>query len=209
MNIIETEALTYAGVLHYPPLRIKEGAVTFLTGDSGSGKTTLLRLINATLSPEYGHIFYRGEDTRLSDPLELRRKVLLTGQSVFLFDTTIRDNFHMYYEYRDLPTPSDELIDRYLSLCMAPFALDSSCNTLSGGERQRVYLAIFLSFGADTLLLDEPTSALDRHLSDSVFSNIVSFAKNSGTTLVVVSHDTELVKKHAEFELNLTNEVRR
>ena len=72
-----------------------------------------------------------------------------------------------------------------------------------------MYLAIFLSFGADTLLLDEPTSALDRHLSDSVFSNIVSFAKNSGTTLVVVSHDTELVKKHAEFELNLTNEVRR
>lgn len=209
MNIIETEALTYAGILHYPPLRIMEGAVTFLTGDSGSGKTTLLRLINATLSPESGHIFYRGEDTRLSDPLELRRKVLLTGQSVFLFDTTIRDNFHMYYEYRDLPTPSDELIDRYLSLCMAPFALDSSCNTLSGGERQRVYLAIFLSFGADTLLLDEPTSALDRHLSDSVFSNIVSFAKNSGTTLVVVSHDTELVKKHAEFELNLTNEVRR
>lgn len=209
MNIIETEVLTYAGILHYPPLRIKEGAVTFLTGDSGSGKTTLLRLINATLSPESGHIFYRGEDTRLSDPLELRRKVLLTGQSVFLFDTTIRDNFHMYYEYRDLPTPSDELIDRYLSLCMAPFALDSSCNTLSGGERQRVYLAIFLSFGADTLLLDEPTSALDRNLSDSVFSNIVSFAKNSGTTLVVVSHDTELVKKHAEFELNLTNEVRR
>lgn len=208
MNIIETESLAYAGILNYPPVQILDGSVTFLTGESGSGKTTFLRLLNATLSPESGRVFYRGKDTRSEDPLEIRQKLLLTGQSVFLFDTTIRENFRLYYEYRELQPPSDLVIDQYLSLCMAPFSIGSSCNTLSGGERQRVYLSIFLSFGADAFLLDEPTSALDRKLSESVFSNIVSFAKESNTSLIVVSHDAALVNKHAEYEVNLTKKVK-
>lgn len=207
MNIIETEAITFAGILNYPPVQIPEGSVTFLTGDSGSGKTTFLRLLNSTLTPVSGRVFYRGKDTGFEDPLEIRQKMLLTGQSVYLFDTTIRDNFRMYYEYRDLKPPSDEFIKEYLSLCIAPFPITSSCNTLSGGERQRVYLSIFLSFGADAFLLDEPTSALDRNLSDSVFSNIVSFAKKSNISLVVVSHDTELVCKYAEYEVSLSKRV--
>ena len=208
MNIIETEALKYAGILNYPPAEILEGSVTFLTGDSGSGKTTFLRLLNTTLSPESGRIYYRENDTKSEDPLKIRQRLLLTGQSVFLFDSTIRDNFRLYYEYRDLKPPSDQVIEEYLSLCMAPLSMASSCNTLSGGERQRVYLSIFLSFGADAFLLDEPTSSMDRNLSNSVFSNIVSFAKKSNISLIVVSHDAELIRKYAENEINLSGKKR-
>lgn len=196
--ILSAENVKYLDILSYPPINIAPNTATFITGESGSGKSTLLRLFNATLSPSAGVIKYNGQSIEDMDTVDLRRQVLLVGQSVFLFDKTIAENFAEYYKYRGQAPPSEETMLKCLSTCRADFALSASCTTLSGGERQRVYTAIFLSFAPRVLMLDEPTSALDTENAAAVLGNIKKHCKETGTTLVVVSHDNALTQQFAE-----------
>ena len=69
---------------------------------------------------------------------------------------------------------------------------------MSGGERQRVYIAIFLSFMPDVLMLDEPTSALDNTSSDIMMSNIKNFTNDNEMTTIVVSHYLTLAEKYGD-----------
>ncbi|MCL2569021.1 MAG: ATP-binding cassette domain-containing protein [Oscillospiraceae bacterium] len=187
----------------YSDLEIQAGRVTFLAGASGTGKSTLLRLLNGMISATAGTVRYLGKPIEEYDPVPLRREVLLVGQSVYLFDKSIRENFEMYYAYRDLPAPSEETMRHYLDLCAGPFPLDSVCNLLSGGERQRVFLAICLSLGPKVLLLDEPTSALDDNTSTVLMERVTAYCKKAGITLIVVSHDSALAARFAEETITL------
>jgi len=195
--ILETRNLRF-NVINYSDIKIPENRATFIVGKSGTGKSTLLRMFNGTLSPDSGSVFYSGKDISEIDTIALRREVLLISQSVYLFDTSIKENFKQFCGYRDLTPPSDEEMKFFLDLCCAPFSLDSDCTTMSGGERQRIYIAIFLSFSPKVLMLDEPTSALDKQNSISVMENILSFCRKKGITVAAVSHDGSLTDKFAE-----------
>jgi len=200
---LQTHNLTFKNLLHYPDLALYTDETIFLSGASGSGKTTLLKLFNQTLSPDSGSILYHGTDINTMNSLELRKKMLLISQQVFLFDETIHENFKLFYHYRGLSIPDDTTMNRFLSLCMAPFSLDMNCQSLSGGERQRVYLAIFLSFKPEVLLLDEPTSALDDETSTKLFENLVTYSKEHHMTLIVVTHHQKLAKQFASRIISL------
>ncbi len=197
-TVFETEKLNFKGILTYPSMSIKKNQVTLITGESGSGKTTLLKLLNASQSPTGGKIRYHGQDLAEMDTLELRRKVILVGQNVYLFEGTIRENFALYHGYRDMDKPDDDTIIKYLKLCQADFPIDSSSLTLSGGERQRVYIAICLSFHPEVLMMDEPTSALDQKTARALMEGLVPFCKKEGITLVIVSHDESSIKPYAD-----------
>lgn len=200
--ILEAKSLRF-NVINYNDIKIPENKATFIVGKSGTGKSTLLRMFNGTLSPDSGKVFYSGKDINEIDTIALRREVLLISQSVYLFDTSIEDNFRQFCGYRDLTPPSEEEMKFFLDLCCVPFSLDSDCTTMSGGEKQRVYIAIFLSFKPKVLMLDEPTSALDRQNSISVMENILSFCRKKGITVAVVSHDGGLTDKFAENIITL------
>lgn len=74
---------------------------------------------------------------------------------------------------------------------------------MSGGERQRLYIAVFLSFGPDVLLLDEPTSALDHETAAAVLENLTGYCKKQKTELIIVSHDLRLIQSFSEHTLRL------
>ncbi|MDD2994516.1 MAG: ABC transporter ATP-binding protein [Pygmaiobacter sp.] len=176
---------------------------TFLTGPSGCGKSTLLRLFNKTASPGSGRVLFYGEDIASMNTLVLRRRVLLVGQSVFLFSTSIADNFNHFFAYRGQNPPEISEMKKYLAICRADFPLESRCDTLSGGERQRVFLAVCLAMQPEVLLLDEPSSALDRNHADAVIAGIKAWAHENSVTLVVVSHDPVLTARFADCTLSL------
>lgn len=198
MDIISASQVVFQSMIRYPNIKIAKGKTTFIHGPSGCGKNTLLKLINGTTSPDSGEIFYKGNNIENIDTIDLRREILLVAQSVFLFTGTIEENFKKYYEYRDRDLPTKETMEKFLKICSAEFPLETRCETMSGGERQRVYIAIFLSFMPDVLMLDEPTSALDNTSSDIMMSNIKNFSKDNEMTTIVVSHYLTLAEKYGD-----------
>jgi len=200
---LETQALSAFSAIQYPDMSIADGETTFLSGPSGCGKSTLLRLFNGMLSPSSGRILLDGEDLAELPPIALRRRVLLAGQAVYLRRGTIAENFGFFHRYHETPTPGPKEIKALLETCAAPFLPESSCDTMSGGERQRVFLSVALSMKPEILLLDEPTSALDGAAAGTVFQNIKRYCRDSGMTLIVVSHDSGLRDTYADRIIRL------
>lgn len=192
--------------LYYDEFAIKEGRVTFIVGSSGSGKSTLCRLLNATVPYDAGEILYRGTNIAELDTIQLRREVIFMAQAVFLFADTIANNFIQFYTYRDLIPPDKETMRAYLDLCLANFDLDKSCVSLSGGERQRVYLAIGLSLRPRVFMIDEPTSALDSKSAVIVLQRIKKHCLDYGISLIIISHDEQLIALYADDIIALERE---
>lgn len=205
--LIQAKMVNFENMIQYPYIEIESGQVTFICGGSGSGKSTFLRLLNGVASPKTGEILYNGDDISSLDTAELRKEIILVSQSIYLFDKSILENFEEFYSYRDLPVPSNEEINSYLSLCCADFPLDMCCTSMSGGERQRVFIAIYLSFMPKVLMLDEPTSALDTQNAITMMQNITSYCKKKNITLIVVSHDKSLSEQFADTVITLEGRV--
>jgi putative ABC transport system ATP-binding protein len=200
--IFKAEDLKFQNI-SYPLLEIPKNQTTFICGDSGCGKSSLLALFNGVLSPASGCVFYDGSDILSLDSLSLRREVLLVNQSVFLFDKSIRENFAEFYAARQMPIPKDDEIVHYLSLCCLNFSPNAVCTSMSGGERQRVFIAVYLSFMPNVLMLDEPTSALDDHTAFLLIQKLKSFCQDHAMTLIIVSHDQLLIEKFADHTILL------
>lgn len=207
--LFETQGLNFNGLIDYEDIGIPVGKVTFLTGESGSGKSTLLKMCNGIVTPQKGKIFYRGQDIAGMDTVALRRRVLLISQEVYLFDGDIRGNFEEFYRYRGLPCPTQERMEKILDVCGLQFPLDKDAATMSGGERQRLYLAVFLSFEPETVLLDEPTSALDAVTGRQVMENIIAYCKGLGMNMVIVSHSVALTQELSENTVVLKGQVKK
>jgi putative ABC transport system ATP-binding protein len=203
MSLFSLKDVTFKGIIRYPDIEIPKSLATFICGESGSGKSTLLKLLCGIASPESGEIFYNGKPIKDYDPIMLRREVLLCGQSAFLFDGTVEENFAQYYKYRDLPSLDQGHVKKYLKICAADFPLNALCDTMSGGERQRVFIAICLSLYPKVLLLDEPTSALDDATANAVLTNIKTFCRENDITPVVISHSKSLVQSYADYTITL------
>lgn len=204
--VLATKNLSFNEMINYKDIKIIENKFNFIVGKSGTGKSTLLRLFNGTLSSSSGNIFYLEKDISEIDTIILRKEVSLVSQSVYLFDTSIRENFKQFYEYRDLNIPSEEEMQYFLDICCISFSLDSDCTTMSGGERHRIYIAIFLSLKPKVLMLDEPTSALDKHNSQNVMYNILSYCKKNDITVIAVSHDASITDKFADNVISIGEE---
>lgn len=207
MNIFEIRNVIYANLLRYNYIDIKQGRITFIKGESGSGKSSLLRLLNYSRNYDSGEISYLNKSLADYDPLLLRREVSLVAQEVFLIDGTIYDNFKFFYEARELAVPSESHMQKFLELACISVTLDKSTQTLSGGEKQRVYLAVFMSFEPQVLILDEPTAALDEDTGRHVMANIVQYVKERDMSLIVVSHSQALTDAYAEDIIYIKKEA--
>ena len=201
MEIIRCENVKF--IREYDDFTIDKNEVVFVVGKSGSGKSTLLKLINNTLQMKSGRIFYKDENILNIKPVELRKNIIMTSQENFLFDMTIRENFHEFYKLRDLEELTDEEITKFLKITNFDVDLNLNVEKLSGGEKQRVFLAIALSLDPEVLLLDEPTSALDNKTAFDMMKNIVNYCKHNDITLVVVTHARQLVDEFADKIIDL------
>jgi len=195
--ILTSKDLTYKH-LSYPDIEILEDRVNFIHGPSGSGKTTLLKLLNKSISPDGGKIFFKGDDLEKLNSIELRKNITLCGQSSFLFPGTIYDNFKEFYSLREEDLPSKDYMRKILDLCQIDFNLNKDTYNLSGGEKQRVFIAFILSFKPEIILLDEPTSALDDNTAYRLMENIIDYSNKNKISMVVVSHNDGIIEKFSE-----------
>lgn len=180
-------------------LRIREGEFAFLTGPSGAGKSTLLRLLLVMERATDGQILIGGRNIHVlrdaSIPF-LRRNIGLVFQDFKLIPRrTVFDNVAIGLEIMGLDRKDIERrVNQLLEGLRLMHKAQSFPGDLSGGEQQRVAIARALVNEPAILLCDEPTGNLDPELSDEVLRLLLDINRR-GTTVVVATHDTQLVDR--------------
>ena len=186
-------------VLRDVSFTIPAGAFVAVVGPSGSGKTTLLGLLAGLDVPTHGSVLLDGEDlTRLSEDrrAQLRgAKVGFVFQSFQLIPTlTALENVQVPLELRGdagAPARARELLARV----GLGDRVDHFPNQLSGGEQQRVAIARAFSNAPRLLFADEPTGNLDSETGARIVELLETLNRESGTTIVLVTHDLSLARR--------------
>ncbi|MDP8225119.1 MAG: cell division ATP-binding protein FtsE [Candidatus Lernaella stagnicola] len=188
-------------------VNIGKAEMVFLTGPSGAGKTTFLRMIYVAETPTEGQVLVAGRNIaklRESSIPYLRRNIGVVFQEFRLLeDRTVFENVAMALEV--LGTPRDLLRKKVMEILVhvgMQTKMDEWPAGLSGGEQQRVAIARALVNEPAIVLADEPTGNLDASMSRQIIE-LLSQIKLRGATVIVASHDEELVERHAERVLRL------
>jgi len=180
-------------------LTINKGEFVFLTGPSGAGKSTLLRLLLCAEQPSEGDLRVGGKDLSLMTPSQVqtyRRTVGFVFQDFRLIPRfTVFQN--VAFVMRVLGVP-DIIQQRKTFQVLKWVGLQHRMNAfpeeLSGGEQQRIAIARALVNDPQLILADEPTGNLDPDLSLEIM-NLFREINARGTTVVVATHDRELIRR--------------
>ncbi|MCR5187747.1 MAG: energy-coupling factor ABC transporter ATP-binding protein [Treponema sp.] len=182
--------------LNIPQMQIEKGQITAITGNNGEGKTTFLNCLCGLGRRSKGILLYEGKAYKRSARQKL---IYLVMQNVNhqLFSESVLDEILI-----SQPEENEDQARQILaSLDLAEFA-DRHPQSLSGGQKQRVAVACAIASGRDIMLFDEPTSGLDyTHMLQ--IGKILSDLKSMGKTVIVVTHDRELIKECCDQEIHL------
>jgi ABC-type polar amino acid transport system ATPase subunit len=189
-------------------LDIAEGEVVVIFGRSGSGKSTLLRCINFLEEPTAGSVEVDGIRYEAGPTNRARRRVireirLKTGmvfQEFNLFPhLSVLDNVvEAPTTVKGMPRKeAEELGMQFLEKVGVADKKDEHPIRLSGGQKQRVAIARALTMRPKVMLFDEPTSALDPELIGEVLAVMKDLALESGTTMIVVTHEMGFAREVA------------
>ena len=186
-------------------LTIHDGEFIGLIGHTGSGKSTLVQHLNGLILPTSGKITVDGMDLaeKGTDRRAIRRRVGLVFQypENQLFEETVAKDIAFGPKNLGL---GEEEIDRRVRTAMRRVALDydklaqRSVFELSGGQMRRVAIAGVLAMEPQTLVLDEPCAGLDPKGREEILGLISDLHRESGATIVMVSHSMDDVAALAE-----------
>ena len=190
-------------------LRVEKGEFVFLTGPSGAGKTTLLRLLFRDDVPTSGQVLVNNENLATMRPGRvpyLRRQIGVVFQDFKLLRRkTVFEN--VAYATQVIGLPAKEQRRRtyhVLEMLALNHRLHSYPEQISGGEQQRVAIGRALVNRPLLLLADEPTGNLDPELSLQIIE-VFKEINAQGTTVVVATHDRELIRRMGRRVLALAH----
>ncbi|MBQ8504290.1 MAG: energy-coupling factor transporter ATPase [Clostridia bacterium] len=184
-------------------LQIKKGELVGIIGHTGSGKSTLIQHFNGLLKGSSGLVMLDGkdiwEDKKNIRDVRFRVGICFQYPEYQLFEETVYKDIAFGPKNMKL---SDEEIDKRIKEVISFVGLDESYLDkspfdLSGGEKRRVAIAGVMAMEPEVLILDEPCAGLDPKGRETVLSLIKSYQKNTGSTVLVVSHSMEDISKIA------------
>ena len=181
-------------------LKIKKGEFVFVIGGSGSGKSTLIKMLYREEKPTKGQIIIGGINVaklRNSKVYKLRRRLGIVFQDYRLLPKlTVYENVAFTLEV--IGTKKSEIKKRTLKAIELVGLKAKTRNypsQLSGGEQQRVAIARAIVNNPKLLICDEPTGNLDPDMSMEIVKLLDSINKATGTTIIMATHDREIVNK--------------
>ena len=213
MAILKTEDLTYQYSIGTPfektavdhvNLEIEEGAFVGIIGHTGSGKSTLIQHFNGLIRPTSGKIYLDGTDI-WADKTNIRQVRFQVGL-VFQYpeyqifeDTVYKD---IAFGPRNMGLSEAEIKERVEETAalvgLTQAQLNQSAFDLSGGQKRRVAIAGVMALRPKVLILDEPTAGLDPKGREDILREIRRYHKETGRTVLLVSHSMEDMANCAE-----------
>lgn len=185
-------------------LPIVDGEIIGILGPNGCGKTTLLKNLNRNLSPYEGCVMLDGSDLADMGKKEIARSIAVVPQTNEIrFAFTVKEMVSMgrmpFQGMMSGSTSEDELIiDEAIRKTGLSDYADRHINTMSGGERQRVIIARAIAQTPRILLMDEPTLHLDISMQFDALNLVQKISKDTGMTVVIVSHDLPMVARYCD-----------
>ena len=185
-------------------LEIQDGEFIGLIGHTGSGKSTLIQHLNGLLKATSGQIYYN-EQNIYDDKyrmIDLRSHVGLVFQypEHQLFEMTVLKD--VCYGPKNLGLDHDAAVERakeaLAMVGMTEKEYEKSPFELSGGQKRRVAIAGVLAMHPEVLVLDEPTAGLDPKGRNDILDRISALHKQTGITVILVSHSMEDVAKYVD-----------
>ena len=184
----------YKIVLDNISLNIKKGESVALIGVNGSGKSTLLKLMTKIIYPTTGVIEVNGKLTSL---LELG--------AGFHPDFTGRENIYFNASIFGLTAREiDARVNEIINFSELGELIDSPVRTYSSGQYMRLAFSVAINVDAEILLIDEILAVGDQHFQDKCFEKLMEL-KNSGKTIVIVTHSLGSVKQFCDRAVWLNN----
>ncbi|MCX7843634.1 MAG: energy-coupling factor transporter ATPase [Clostridia bacterium] len=183
-------------------ININKGEFVGIIGHTGSGKTTLVQHLNGLLKPSAGKISIDGRDVTGENIKELRKQVGIVFQypEHQLFEETVYKD--VAYGLLKQGLPEEEASRRVIASVRAvglnEEILAKSPFELSGGQKRRVAIAGVLAMEPEIIVLDEPAAGLDPKGRSDILGFISKLHKESGLTIILVSHNMEDIVKLAE-----------
>lgn len=217
-SVIRVEHLTYiygegmpdaTTALDDISFEIEKGEFLGVIGPTGCGKSTLITHFNGLNRPTRGKLQIDGEDI-WADPKKIRQyrfKVGLVFQypEYQLFEETVRKDIG--FGPRNMGLPDEEVAQRVVEAArfcgLDESVLDRSPFELSGGQKRRAAIAGVIAMRPEVLVLDEPAAGLDPEGREMILSQVKRYHRETGTTVVLVSHSMEDIAKYADRVLVL------
>ncbi|HEY1966852.1 MAG TPA: ATP-binding cassette domain-containing protein [Pseudonocardia sp.] len=195
-------------VLQGVDLRLAPGEVTALLGDNGAGKSTLVRCLTGVHQPDQGEIRFRGEPIRLQSPDDARRLGIETVYQTLglIEDLQVWQNIYLNRELtagfgpfrvldkKQMISSSREILSR---LDVNVPNVRATVRRMSGGQRQSIAIARAANWGKTLVIMDEPTAALGVRETSAV-EELICRLRNSGVTVLLISHDMSQVLRVAD-----------
>ena len=180
------------GAIYDLNLDIEKGEFVFIIGGSGSGKSTLIKMLYREEKPTRGEIILGGVNVG-----KLRRKIGVVFQDYKLLPKlTVYENVAFALEVTGADTKEiRKKVIEVLDQVGLKHKAKSYPDKLSGGEQQRVAIARAIVNNPKILICDEPTGNLDPVISMEIMNILDKINKDLGTTILMVTHDHEIVEK--------------
>ena len=198
-------------VLDHVDFNILQDEFVYLIGKTGSGKSSLLKTLYADLPLEIGEIRMVGYHIHQMKEKEIpfmRRKIGIIFQDFELFyDRTVAENLEFIMGatgWRDQAKMKVRMAEVLMRVGLGGVN-NKMPHQLSGGEQQRVVIARALINEPKILIADEPTGNLDPATSSEIM-NLIKEINNSGTTILIATHDYDIISKFPEKTIRIEKE---
>ncbi len=184
-------------------LRVEQGELLGVIGHTGSGKSTLIQHFNALLTPTSGQVLLDGEDIfkdkQTKRAARFRVGLCFQYPEYQLFEETVYKD--IAFGPGNMQLPAEEIDRRVRQAAefvgLPPELLEKSPFDLSGGEKRRAAIAGVMAMEPEILVLDEPTAGLDPRGREMILQMILRYRRETGNTIILVSHSMEDVARVA------------